>query len=47
MPLMVVAGAAGADSATVGFTGTLSGKRITAFHFGSLPIHVARPAEPG
>jgi aromatic ring-opening dioxygenase catalytic subunit (LigB family) len=35
IPLMVVAGAAGADGATVGFTGTLSGKRITAFHFGT------------
>jgi aromatic ring-opening dioxygenase catalytic subunit (LigB family) len=35
MPLMVVAGAAGADLATIGFTGTLSGKRISAFHFGA------------
>jgi aromatic ring-opening dioxygenase catalytic subunit (LigB family) len=35
MPLMVVAGAAGADLAKVGFTGTLSGKRISAFHFGT------------
>jgi aromatic ring-opening dioxygenase catalytic subunit (LigB family) len=38
MPLMVAAGAAGADPATVGFTGTLSGKRITAFHFGTQAI---------
>jgi len=34
IPLMVVAGAAGSDQAKVGFTGAMSDKRITAFHFG-------------
>jgi len=33
LPLMVVAGAAGLDRGTVGFTGTMGGKRISAFHF--------------
>jgi len=34
LPLMVIAGAAGEDRATVGFSGTMSDKRISAFHFG-------------
>jgi hypothetical protein len=31
---MVAAGAAGADRATVAFTGTMSGMRLSAYHFG-------------
>ena len=34
LPLMVVAGAAGADTWTVGWSGTMSGMRISAYHFG-------------
>ncbi len=34
LPLMVVAGAAGADSGTVGFNGTVMGVRVSAYHFG-------------
>jgi aromatic ring-opening dioxygenase catalytic subunit (LigB family) len=34
LPLMVVAGAAGSDRATVAFTGAMFDKRISAFHFG-------------
>jgi aromatic ring-opening dioxygenase catalytic subunit (LigB family) len=33
IPLMVAAGAAGADRATVGFNGTFGGIRLSAFHF--------------
>lgn len=34
IPLMVAAGAAGADRAVVGYNGTFGGLRISAFHFG-------------
>jgi len=34
LPLMVVAGAAGEDTATVPFTGEVFGKRVSAVHFG-------------
>ena len=34
LPMMVVAGAAGADRGTVGYTGTLAGLRISAYHYG-------------
>ena len=34
IPLMVVAGAAGADPATLAFNGTFGGLRLSAFHFG-------------
>ncbi|MEO6776953.1 MAG: class III extradiol ring-cleavage dioxygenase [Kofleriaceae bacterium] len=33
LPLMVVAGAAGADRAQLGFDGTVNGLRLSAFHF--------------
>lgn len=35
LPLMVVAGAAGADRATLGFDGTVNQLRLSAFHFAS------------
>jgi aromatic ring-opening dioxygenase catalytic subunit (LigB family) len=34
LPLMVVAGAAGADAGRLGFEGTFSGARLSAFHYG-------------
>ena len=34
IPLMVVAGAAGADRGTVGFSGAFAHTRISAFHYG-------------
>ena len=34
LPLMVVAGAAGADRATVAYGGTLTGIRLSAYHYG-------------
>lgn len=34
LPLMVIAGAAGEDVATVAFNGTFAGKRLSAYHFG-------------
>jgi aromatic ring-opening dioxygenase catalytic subunit (LigB family) len=34
LPLMVVAGAAGADPGSVGFNGKVMGVRVSAFHFG-------------
>lgn len=34
LPLMVVAGAAGPDRGTVGFTGTFANLRLSAYHFG-------------
>jgi aromatic ring-opening dioxygenase catalytic subunit (LigB family) len=34
LPLMVVAGAAGADRGIVGYEGTLAGVRLSAYHFG-------------
>jgi aromatic ring-opening dioxygenase catalytic subunit (LigB family) len=34
LPLMVVAGAAGADRGTVGFGGTFAGLRLSAYHYG-------------
>jgi aromatic ring-opening dioxygenase catalytic subunit (LigB family) len=34
LPLMVVAGAAGADRATVPYNGTILGLRLSAYHFG-------------
>lgn len=34
LPLMVIAGAAGGDAATVGFAGLCFGKEISAFHYG-------------
>jgi len=37
MPLMVVAGAAGADRGTMAYSGTVLGIRISAYHFGALP----------
>ena len=33
IPLMVVAGAAGNDKATLGFAGTVNQLRLSAFHF--------------
>jgi aromatic ring-opening dioxygenase catalytic subunit (LigB family) len=35
LPLMVAAGAAGADGATLAWSGTLNGHRLSAFHFGT------------
>jgi aromatic ring-opening dioxygenase catalytic subunit (LigB family) len=35
LPLMVVAGAAGADQATVPYNGTIMNLRLSAFHFGA------------
>ncbi len=35
LPLMVVAGAAGADRATVAYNGTIMNLRLSAFHFGT------------
>ena len=35
LPLMVVAGAAGADRAAVAYNGDVFGKRLSAFHFGA------------
>jgi aromatic ring-opening dioxygenase catalytic subunit (LigB family) len=37
MPLMVVAGAAGADRGTMAYSGTVLGIRISAYHSGALP----------
>ncbi len=34
LPLMVVAGAAGADRGSVGYSGTFAGMRLSAYHFG-------------
>ena len=34
LPLMVAAGAAGSARATLGFSGTMSGHRLSAYHFG-------------
>jgi aromatic ring-opening dioxygenase catalytic subunit (LigB family) len=34
LPLMVIAGAAGADRATIPYRGTYSGKRLSAYHYG-------------
>jgi len=34
LPLMVVAGAAGDDRGTVGFSGYFAGVRLSAYHFG-------------
>ncbi len=34
LPLMVIAGAAGADRGTMAFNGKMLGARISAFHFG-------------
>ncbi len=34
LPLMVIAGAAGSDRATVAYNGTMAGKRLSAYHFG-------------
>lgn len=34
IPLMVIAGAAGADRGTTGYTGPVFGKAVSAFHFG-------------
>lgn len=34
MPMMVIAGAAGADVGTVAFNGTMMGLRLSAYHFG-------------
>ena len=34
LPLMVIAGAAGADRGTIGYQGGLMGTRISAYHFG-------------
>ena len=34
LPLMVIAGAAGADRGTIGFSGSMMGNRISAVHFG-------------
>ena len=34
LPLMVAAGAAGADRGRVAYSGTLAGLRISGFHFG-------------
>jgi aromatic ring-opening dioxygenase catalytic subunit (LigB family) len=36
IPLMVAAGAAGPDRATLGYGGTFGGLRISAYHFGSV-----------
>lgn len=35
LPLMVAAGAAGEDAATVPYNGTMAGHRLSAFHFGA------------
>jgi aromatic ring-opening dioxygenase catalytic subunit (LigB family) len=35
LPLMVVAGAAGADRGSTGYSGTMMGVRISAYHFGA------------
>lgn len=35
LPLMVATGAAGGDAATLGWSGTLNGHRLSAFHFGT------------
>ena len=37
LPLMVAAGAAGDDRATLAFNGTFGGARLSAFHFGAEP----------
>jgi aromatic ring-opening dioxygenase catalytic subunit (LigB family) len=37
LPLMVVAGAAGTDRATVAYNGTIMNLRLSAFHFGARP----------
>ena len=34
LPLMVVAGAAGGDTGTLAWSGTMMGNRISAFHYG-------------
>lgn len=34
LPLMVAAGAAGSDRAVLGFSGTMAGHRLSAYHFG-------------
>jgi aromatic ring-opening dioxygenase catalytic subunit (LigB family) len=34
LPLMVIAGAAGADTASVAYTGTILGLQVSAYHFG-------------
>ena len=34
LPLMVIAGAAGSDAATIPYRGTYSGKRLSAYHYG-------------
>ena len=34
LPLMVIAGAAGTDRGTIGFSGSMMGNRISAVHFG-------------
>ena len=34
LPLMVIAGAAGADRGTLGYDGTFAGTRVSAYHFG-------------
>ena len=34
MPLLVAAGAAGSDRATLAFNGTMVGHRLSAYHFG-------------
>lgn len=34
LPLMVIAGAAGTDRGTLAFNGSISGKRLSAYHFG-------------
>ena len=44
LPLMVAAGAAGDDRATIGYAGNMMGVRISAYHFGSAAA--AAPAEP-
>lgn len=35
LPLMVAAGAAGQDRASVAFSGTMAGHRLSAYHFGA------------
>jgi aromatic ring-opening dioxygenase catalytic subunit (LigB family) len=35
IPLMVAAGAAGPDPATLGYNGTFSGLRLSSYHFGA------------
>ncbi len=34
IPMMVAAGAAGADRATIAYNGTFAGLRLSAYHFG-------------